>query len=361
MVRYLLTLFSLLLASQAHAARAVMEQIPATGNTIMVSTSNTRVGIATGTPQATLDVLGNAQFGSGATRSTFSTTGDLSLATNADIVLGGSSGYITTVSSVNASAFFGSGAALTGIAGETNTYASSKTFTSDVLAKSSVTANAFFGDGSHLTGLPSAEANTYASSKTFTSDVLGKSSVTANAFFGDGSHLTGIASEVNTYTSSKTFTSDVLAKSSVTANAFFGDGSHLTGVGADITVSDEFGGSETQTSFSVCLATVSITTTGGCVVGWLSATTSNSVSTYGCFTTVLLDGAFLSGYSATYGISSGFNATSPYYANQSWFRSFGCPPAGAHDYCLSIRATAGGSCIIDNTRQYTQFGVMELQ
>lgn len=115
MARFLLILFSLLMSERSFAARAVMEQIPATGKTIMVSTSNTRVGIATGTPQAVLDVNGNAQFGSGATRSTFSATGDLTLANNADITVAGPSGYINTSSSVNASAFFGDGAGLTGL------------------------------------------------------------------------------------------------------------------------------------------------------------------------------------------------------------------------------------------------------
>lgn len=39
------------------------------------------------------------------------------------------------------------------------------------VASASMTANAFFGDGSHLTGLPAGETNTFTSSKTFTSDV----------------------------------------------------------------------------------------------------------------------------------------------------------------------------------------------
>lgn len=41
--------------------------------------TNGRVGIATSTPQTTLDVNGSAQFGSGATRSTFTATGLLKL------------------------------------------------------------------------------------------------------------------------------------------------------------------------------------------------------------------------------------------------------------------------------------------
>lgn len=55
-----------------------------------------------------------------------------------------------------------------------------------ITTNSSVTASAFFGDGSHLTGLPNGETNTFTSSKTFTSDVLGLSSFTANALIVNG-------------------------------------------------------------------------------------------------------------------------------------------------------------------------------
>lgn len=48
------------------------------------------------------------------------------------------------------------------------------------------------GDGSALTNLPvQLESNTFTSSKTFTSDVLSLGSVTASGFFGNGSGLTG--------------------------------------------------------------------------------------------------------------------------------------------------------------------------
>ena len=71
-----------------------MEQVPATGSTLMVSTSNTRVGIATATPQATLDVNGNLQVGSGVYKSTFAanpsaTTYALQLGTGAKVNNGG--------------------------------------------------------------------------------------------------------------------------------------------------------------------------------------------------------------------------------------------------------------------------------
>lgn len=79
-------------------------------------TSVGRLGLATTAPATLLDVNGTAQFGSGATKSTFSATGDLTLASNADIVLSGASGFVTAGSSVNASGFFGNGAGITSYA-----------------------------------------------------------------------------------------------------------------------------------------------------------------------------------------------------------------------------------------------------
>jgi hypothetical protein len=56
------------------------------GTTFFVG--NGRVGIQTNTPLTTFDVEGNAQFGSAPTKSTFSTTGSLALDTNATLAVG---------------------------------------------------------------------------------------------------------------------------------------------------------------------------------------------------------------------------------------------------------------------------------
>ncbi len=50
-----------------------------------------KIGISTAAPQTQLDVQGNASFGSGATKSTFTTTGALNLASAAGITVGGGS------------------------------------------------------------------------------------------------------------------------------------------------------------------------------------------------------------------------------------------------------------------------------
>lgn len=73
------------------------------------------VGIGTNLAATPLDVNGVAQFGSGATKSTFTSVGWLLLSPNAQLQLSGANGYITGSSSVTASAFFGDGSHLTGV------------------------------------------------------------------------------------------------------------------------------------------------------------------------------------------------------------------------------------------------------
>lgn len=63
-------------------------------NLVFSDAGNDRVGIKTNGPTTTFDVNGNAQFGSGATKSTFSTTGALNLASDAAVTLLGSNGRI---------------------------------------------------------------------------------------------------------------------------------------------------------------------------------------------------------------------------------------------------------------------------
>lgn len=78
-----LALLLLLSPMTAHAGRAVMEQLAASNNAIFIDTTNARVGFSTVTAATTLDVAGNAQFGRGASKSTFTATGDLVMGSNA--------------------------------------------------------------------------------------------------------------------------------------------------------------------------------------------------------------------------------------------------------------------------------------
>lgn len=136
-------------------------------------------------------VTANAFFGDGShltgisgsgSQNTFNTTTTFNAAmtVNAQETIAGSSltltgpnGYVTSSSSINASAFFGDGSHLTGIqaGGTQNTFNSSTTFNAFMTVSnssinmtgpngyltsaSSVNASAFFGNGARLTGIPS--------------------------------------------------------------------------------------------------------------------------------------------------------------------------------------------------------------
>jgi len=82
-------------------------RIDATGN----------VGVGTALPAALLDVNGNAQFGSGATKSTFTAAGGLFMAGGSSITLSGPLGVVVSQSSVTAGAFYGDASHLTGLGG----------------------------------------------------------------------------------------------------------------------------------------------------------------------------------------------------------------------------------------------------
>ena len=80
---------AVMISTSATAASAVPN--------IFISSANGNVGIGTASPTTTLDVNGSAQFGSGPTKSTFTSTGNLTLASVASIT--GSSGTFTAMGS----------------------------------------------------------------------------------------------------------------------------------------------------------------------------------------------------------------------------------------------------------------------
>ncbi|HVE15061.1 MAG TPA: hypothetical protein VNI01_16825, partial [Elusimicrobiota bacterium] len=89
----------------------------ALSNERMRITETGNIGIGTSSPAVLFDVNGAAQFGSGAAKSTFTALGGLFVASGSSITLSGPNGYLSSASSVTASAFFGDGSHLTGIAG----------------------------------------------------------------------------------------------------------------------------------------------------------------------------------------------------------------------------------------------------
>ena len=116
MARLLPLLCSLFLATTAQAQRrAVMENLATTGTSIFISSTQQRVGIGTAAPVALLDVNGAASIGFSVSKTTVDSGGGVTMAANADLTVSGPTGYITAGASVTASAFFGHGAALTGL------------------------------------------------------------------------------------------------------------------------------------------------------------------------------------------------------------------------------------------------------
>lgn len=129
-----------LLVSPAAANRAVMEQLAASANTIFVDTINVRVGISTITPATTLDVAGAAQFGQGATKSTFTVAGALVIASGSSITLSGTTGSLVSVASITAGAFYGDISHLTGnITGNAATVTTNANLTGPVTSAGNAT------------------------------------------------------------------------------------------------------------------------------------------------------------------------------------------------------------------------------
>lgn len=186
-------------------------------------------------------------------------TGLLSMS-NAPIQASGSNGYITSVSSVNASAFFGDGSHLSGLINSIpNTVFSSFTVVNNggILSSSSMTAKAFFGDGSHLTGITATSIpNTISSSFTVVGSgglLLKNGGATVNT--GNLQFLTG-SDQIQWNAGAQNITTDLsgnlqfnvtgattvvtgpsglnvlfgIRAASVTATEYYGDGSNLTGV-----------------------------------------------------------------------------------------------------------------------------------
>lgn len=123
-----------------------------------------RVGGGTGYVQGqmfesglSLDVSGISKFGNNAIISTITATGDFVGATNSSVTLSGNRGFFTSASSVTASAYYGYGGNLSGVAtaipADYARYSSSGTFGASQVFSSSVTASSFYGDGNGLGNL----------------------------------------------------------------------------------------------------------------------------------------------------------------------------------------------------------------
>ncbi len=191
----------------------------------MTVAANGNVGIGVLLPATMLDVNGNAQFGSGSTKSTFTAQGYLIMAqgssitlSGAGITLNGPNAVIQSASSITAGAFFGNGSGLTGVtasdaskvakAGDTMTGSLTVVNSSVNIVGNGfldVDGTARFGSGSSKSTFTAQGYLTMAQGSSITLTGAGitlngsngviqsGSSITASAFFGNGSGLTGIS------------------------------------------------------------------------------------------------------------------------------------------------------------------------
>jgi len=279
-------------------------------------------------------------------------TGALNMS-NVNVSLTGASGNVVGQASMTASAFFGDGSHLTGVTGTDNTKVlkAGDTMTGalnmtnvnvsltgasgNVVGQASMTASAFFGDGSHLSGIATTDntkvlkagdtmtgalnmSNVNVSLTGASGNVVGQASMTASAFFGDGSHLTGISGALSGGTAGyipkwtgatseglsnfwETSSSDtalgsaglavtyglsagsitltgangtITSGSSITASAFFGDGSHLTGISTTDNTKVLKAGDTMTGALNMTNVNVNLTGASGNVVGQASMTAS---------------------------------------------------------------------------------------
>ena len=118
-------------------------------------------------------------------------------------------------------------------------------------------------------------------------------------------------------------------------------------------------GTFTNTTFGPCVSTVTMTTSGGDLLaifsGMIAIATSNTF-----YLSMLLDGAFLSGHSATVGITGEGISSANEYANAGFSYHISGVSAGSHSLCLQVRLT-GGTGTIDGTSTQAKFGAIELK
>lgn len=190
--------------------------------------------------------------------------------------------------------------------------------------------------------------------------IIAESSITASAFFGDGSHLSEIATAIATqvFSGAQTFLSTFTAQTS-------GNQIQLSTGSSTVNLRIQSDGTTTfypelhnsssttipratttASTFGPCVAgsTLTITTSGGTVELTFSGIMRNTALNSTVALTFLADGQFPSDLSSTKGLTRSHD-TIPHGAYDAGpFRYLlDAPAAGAHSYCLSISAPAGGT------------------
>lgn len=124
-----------------------------------------------------------------------------------------------------------------------------------------------------------------------------------------------------------------------------------------------FTGSTTETSFSVCYATVAITVSanGANVAVWYSGSVHNSGAGGGCLVSFLHNGAFPTNYSAARGHGVGISHSANAPDRASFYTVIQGVSAGTNNFCLTLAALSATCNISATSYTYPEFGAMELK
>ena len=320
----------------------------AAGSTVAVVNSTGAVGIGTTIPATLLDVNGSAQFGSTA-KSTFSTAGALTLAPGAALNLSGANGYITSASSVNASAFFGDGSHLSNLpaGGVSSVTANASQFSGNgtnaanalTLQPSSVTlqGNSFNGP-SQLTHLNTSGNLALPYGMTAASATLsGGLTASSGTFLNTSGYSLVVSSGIN-MSGSAVFNAPT---STISAAAFVGSGAGLTGISASAasTNGSLIGNGTAGSPLGVNPSSVAVLNASGLVLN--SQIDSSSVTKQGNAVNapnglVLLDGSGKLPVSVFSGGAALLASTQTFTGSPTFASSVTFSANGANIYSLSV-------------------------
>lgn len=320
---------------------------PADGTTFKAGCDgSTNTGVGTASPAAKLDVNGNAQFGTTA-KSTFSTTGALTLAVDLAVTEGGTGASTLTDGGI----LFGNGASAIGATGVlTNGQLligdGTEEPTAAALTATALETEITNGAGSITVGIPDSIA------------VTSTLTVRGNAFSVGGSTLSvsnglvgiGIASPCSTCTL------HVAGNISITGTTNLVTSSAAISVTAFTAVE--------ATVFSGCRSTVTIATSGGNVfVNW-DGHGKGSVGDVWCGVWILQDGAYINGADAAAfaNVASRSQSAGTAAFSISYHQPVSAAPAsGSHSYCYGAADFGvAGVCTIGDA-QPTVFSAYEIK
>lgn len=386
----------------------------------------------------TLDVNGNAQIGSGATKSTFTTTGALTLASGAALTASGAAGNLISASSITTtSGLFGNSLA---VAGSSITTAGALTLTPGAAITVAGAGGNIIGVSSITTsgGLFAGTAGIGVTVPVTTLDVGGDfqfgsgatkstGSTTGSLTLAAGATLTSQSSSLRTITSSVTLSGsgmiieindtgnnpiEYFKQSGTTygqlqtsANIFYidssngnvlalnanrngnitvGAGGGTTTISNGLTVSGGAGttpvatfspnlsssttsgtlsGTFTNTALGPCISGSTITLTLPTNVGKIMAVFNGSISNDGLNNVmvvgVLVDGAFVNGQTSTLGLVSAKEQVATDDNNMSFSAVVTGLSAATHNICLTARVSAGTGTI-DSTNSIAKLAAYML-